>query len=629
MLAGLACCAVWLVSMSSPVAAQSVGEHIASFDSKSVLATDGSVDVTETIDYDFADVAHHGIERIIPTTFVWTGPKPKGAGAGATFDRVTPISDISVSASAETPAGTDVSSNGTSTTIRIGDPNTTITGQHTYVIHYRLAGVTNAFADHDELYLNATGNEWTVPIDRASVAVSLPASPSRVTCFAGATGSNTPCTAAETGDRSARFAAANLGPSEGLTYVVGLPKGAVSDPNSTRVLEERWSLASAFALNLGTGFGGAVVLLGGLAGIALLGWRNGRDRRFAGSNVDAAFGNDSGASQPVPLFDKPNDPVEFVPPEGIRPGHMGTLWDERASHLDVTAMIVDLAVRGWLRIDELDPNAEAGSNPGGRFHASADYQLVRLRDPQSDPQGAELLSAEREVLDSLFATGTTVTLSGLRTHFAKSLEMIESKLYDDAVAAEWFPTRPDLVRARWLGRGVALFIVGCGLVWLAAKYTHLGLLALPIPLLGVVLMASANQFPHRTAKGSALLGRVRGFKELFDAGEGERQKFAEAHHIFAQYLPYAIVFGCTEQWAAAFADLGLTPQEMGLGVWYTSPYGYNPLMFGMAMRGFTVQSSGSLAAAAPSSSGGAASGGSGFGGGFSGGGFGGGGGGSW
>ena len=125
------------------------------------------------------------------------------------------------------------------------------------------------------------------------------------------------------------------------------------------------------------------------------------------------------------------------------------------------------------------------------------------------------------------------------------------------------------------------------------------------------------------------MGRVRGFKELFDAGEGERQKFAEAHHIFAQYLPYAIVFGCTEQWAAAFADLGLTPQEMGLGVWYTSPYGYNPLMFGMAMRGFTVQSSGSLAAAAPSSSGGAASGGSGFGGGFSGGGFGGGGGGSW
>lgn len=124
-----------------------------------------------------------------------------------------------------------------------------------------------------------------------------------------------------------------------------------------------------------------------------------------------------------------------------------------------------------------------------------------------------------------------------------------------------------------------------------------------------------------------MLGRVRGFKELFDAGEGERQRFAEQHSLFAQYLPYAIVFGCTDKWAETFADLGLSPQEMGLGVWYTSPYGYDPIHFGYAMGSFTTYSSGSLAAAAPSSTGG--SGGSGFSGGSSGGGFGGGGGGSW
>ena len=71
-----------------------------------------------------------------------------------------------------------------------------------------------------------------------------------------------------------------------------------------------------------------------------------------------------------------------------------------------------------------------------------------------------------------------------------------------------------------------------------------------------MLIGSAKYFPRRTAKGSALLGRVRGFKELFDAGEGERQQFAEAHHLFAQYLPYAIVFGCTDKWAEVFAGLG-------------------------------------------------------------------------
>jgi uncharacterized membrane protein len=119
---------------------------------------------------------------------------------------------------------------------------------------------------------------------------------------------------------------------------------------------------------------------------------------------------------------------------------------------------------------------------------------------------------------------------------------------------------------------------------------------------------------------------VKGFKELFDAGEGERQRFAESKQLFSQYLPYAIVFGMAEKWAATFQALGLTPQEMGLGTWYFSPYGYNPITFGYAMSSFSTVTTGSIAAAAPSSSG---SSGFGGGGGFSGGGFGGGGGGSW
>jgi uncharacterized membrane protein len=232
-------------------------------------------------------------------------------------------------------------------------------------------------------------------------------------------------------------------------------------------------------------------------------------------------------------------------------------------------------------------------------------------------------------LAALFRDGSTSTLSGLRQHFAERLALVESSLYDDVVAAGWFPSRPDQVRARWLTRGLALLAVGVGLVWLAAKYTTFGLVASVVPICGFALAASARWFPRRTAKGSALLSRVRGFKELFDAGEGERQRFAEQHHIFAQYLPYAMVFGCTERWAETFASLGLSAQEMGLGVWYTSPYGYDPIHFGYAMGTFSTYSTGSLAAATPSSVGGAASGGSGFGGGFSGGGFGGGGGGDW
>jgi len=609
-------------------------EQITSFDSTIVIDEDGSVDVTEVIAYDFGYQQRHGIERYIPTVFPWTGASPKGAFPGSSYDRVTPISDISVSADAGTPDDVEESQEyldgQENTKLRIGDPDETITGTHTYTIRYRLGGVLNAFDAHDELYLNVTGNGWSVPILSVTATVEAPGEITRIACYAGGSGSQLAC-GSQSNDGTpsagrATFTQTDLGSYQGLTIVVGMPKGVVTDPTTTRILRERWSVASAFRLTGGTGAASGAMLLGGLGLVGLLGWRNGRDRRYAGSVVDAAFGNDSGDEGPIPLFDRSVDTVEFVPPEGIRPGHMGTLWDEQANHLDVSAMIVDLAVRGWLRIDEIAPQSSGFlgfGNDGG------DFQLVQLRDPETDARVSELWSAERSLLDSLFATGDVVKLSDLTTKFADKLQLIEGHLYDDAVAAGWFPIRPDRVRSRWHGRGLLLLLVGVGVTFAAAKFTHLGLVALPVPLLGIVVMGSARYFPRRTAKGSALLGRVRGFKELFDAGEGERQRFAEQHQLFAQYLPYAIVFGCTEKWAQVFADLGLSPQEMGLGVWYTSPYGYDPIHFGYAMGSFTTHSTGSLAAAAPSSSGGASSGGSGFSGGFSGGGFGGGGGGSW
>ncbi len=81
----------------------------------------------------------------------------------------------SVSASAGTPADYAVSSvDGGRTEIKIGDPDTTITGVHTYTIVYTVGAALNGFADHDELYWNAIGDEWDVPIDQASVLVVRP-----------------------------------------------------------------------------------------------------------------------------------------------------------------------------------------------------------------------------------------------------------------------------------------------------------------------------------------------------------------------------------------------------------------------------------------------------------------------
>ena len=84
-----------------------------------------------------------------------------------------------------TPTDTKVSEVGNLTRIRIGDPDITVTGQHTYVITYSVEGALNHFDDHDELFWNAIGTEWNVPIEHGETIVTAPAGITQVTCFSG------------------------------------------------------------------------------------------------------------------------------------------------------------------------------------------------------------------------------------------------------------------------------------------------------------------------------------------------------------------------------------------------------------------------------------------------------------
>lgn len=605
---------------------QSAGEGIQRFSVEAAVNDDGSIDVTETIVYDFASRQAHGIERYVTTSGVWTGEPPEGEEDGD-YIRRTPISNIEVRSTTGAPDRFEVfDEEDYNTRIRVGDPNRTISGEQTYVVSYRLGGVINEFDEHDELYYNVTGNGWAVPMADVSLVVEFPGEPNRVACYAGRFESRLSCDSITIDGNTAVANQARLHSNEGLTVVVAVPKGVLGDPMGSAVFERKRTLGDAFATDAPHLVVTGLALVAGMGGVAMLGYRKGRDRHFLGDQIDYVFGEEGQDEAPRKLFSKQHHTVEFVPPGNIRPGHMGTLWDEEAHHLDVSAMIVDLAVRGYLRIDEIAPQSKGFLGFGGD---SGDYQLVLLK-PVHSP---ELLPAEQLMLESLFAGDKdAVLLSDLKTKFADRLKLIQSRLYDDVVEAGWFPTRPDRVREIYLGLGVFVLIAGGLLTWLAGWFSSWGLPALVVPLIGIVLIVSAKYFPHRTAKGSAMLSRVRGFKELFDAGESERMAYAEKHNVFAQYLPYAIVFGATERWAKTFQDLGLTPQQMGLGVWYTSPYAYDPIRFAWAMNSFTTHSTGSLAAAAPSaasSGSGGWSGGSGFSGGFSGGGFGGGGGGSW
>jgi uncharacterized protein (TIGR04222 family) len=575
-------------------------ESIRRYDVAIEIRADGSVNVVETIDYDFGSTTdHHGIFRDIPTRLAYDDR----------YDRVYPLDVVSVTATAGASAAHAIEdAGGGLTRIRIGDADRTVSGRVTYTIEYVVRGALNGFRDHDELYWNAIGGDWNVPIQRAAAVVTAPAPIERVACYTGYVGSTEPCRRAEIdASGGASFVARDLFPYEGMTIVVALPKGVVPEPEP--ILQERWSVGRAFEATATSGAAAVAVLLLGLGAFGHLAWRRGRDRRFMGSPVDQVMGNPDGSEQAVPLLEgDASAPVEFEPPDDVRPGQVGTLIDERANTLDATATIVDLAGRGFLMIREL---------PKEGWFAKQDWELVRL-----ERDDAELLPYERTLLRGLFRDGTEVTLSSLRTTFASRLERVENQLYTDAVERGWFRKRPDEVRGFWYLIGVAIVLLALGLTFVLALFTHLGLIGIAALVVGIVFVVGASRMPARTAKGTAMLRRIRGFRTVIEKADTHLSRWAEQENVFTRFLPYAIVFGCTEKWAKAFEQIGAAPQDTS---WYVSSRPFVFAEFGHAMDGFTVATSGTIASTP------AGSGSSGFsgGGGSSGGGGGGGGGGSW
>jgi hypothetical protein len=597
----LLACGVVAVLLGSPVlagvASAQTGERIQSFDVHVVVNDDGSADFVEIITYDFGTNERHGIDRILVTRQRYDDQN----------DRVYPLTVERVEATGASSQYEVSDVGGGSQRIRIGDPDRTTTGSHTYTIAYRLDGIVNKQPGPDELYWNITGSDWGVPIQQTSVRVEVPGGAEKVVCYAGASSSDS-CDSATVEGGVALFIQGPTSSGEELTVAVAIPDTNGDDIEPQPILAKRpetFSFRKAFTVNPITA-GGAVALTAGLGAlIASLQFRAGRDRRSIGSPTDIAFAPAGAPSEPVPLFERAGTPVEFVPPDNIRPGQLGVIRDETADTVDVSATIIDLAVRGYLRIEEI-PDRKGRPD---------DYRFVRLT------KSGGLLDYETYLLQELFESGPSVELSTLKNKFAKSLSGTKDRLYADAVAQGWFEHRPDRVRQIWAFLGVVATIAGGAVLFVLARFTHVALLGVPLALAGLALLIGSRFMPRRTAKGTGVYRRVLGFEDFIENSEKHRAQWAERVGLFSEYLPYAIALGATRKWARTLEALGAPPPDTSS--WYVGTRPFVWASFGDQMNHFSSSASTTLS----STPGG--SGGSGFSGGSAGGGGGGGGGGSW
>jgi len=565
------------------------------------IQPDGVLSALEALDVDFRGLQRRGIFRDMAYLFTYNDQ----------FRREYEIDLVSVTSADGRTHQVRESTEGALRRFRIGDPNRTISGKETYRLAYQVRYALNAFPDHDELYWSATGT-WPVPVAEASVSLAAPAGAiTRVDCFQGPRGSTERCVPALTPSGATFTATRPLKDGEQLTVAAALRKRTVPEPRPklvpmpTRARDADIVDAATVAfesspLYVTVMVGGFVAVLGGAGA---LWWRVGRDRQYVALHRTGAGGE---PEERVPLFGARPIAVEFQPPDRIRPGQMGLLIDERADTLDVTATIVDLAGRGYLRITEL---------PKDGWFSSKDWQIDRLK-----PVDANLLEYERILLDGLFESSTSAKLSKLKNKFYEHLADAKRALYRDAVDREWFPRNPGSVRTLFRVGGILVAFGGAGLaIWLGARWGA-GFVGLPVVLGGILLAVLSGAMPRRTAAGRELFHRTLGFARYIRTAERHQQAFAERAGLFTEYLPYAVAFRAVDQWARAFAALEM---QAATAAWYVSSSPFTADGFTSTLDSF----SSSVSSAIASTPGG--SGGSGFSGGSSGGGGGGGGGGSW
>ena len=545
---------------AAPAAARDGGTERVLKDQAALTASRGGVTrVKETIVYRFA--GSDGFTRTFPTR----------SHESLTEDRVYKIENLRASSPDGGPAKVSTSDKDTRTTVKVTGGKK-LTGDRTVVLEYDLRGAITRMGAAEELRWPVIGG-WKVPVDDASVTVDGGAAIRNVNCFTGPIGSTIGCTQYYINHAHTQGVYSQQGmlPGEYLTVVAGLPAGTTG---GHALYERRHTIATAFSVNAVTGaaLGGLLVLLGG--GVAALYLLRGRDARVVVRK--AAEGDQA-----------PVAGADFEPPDGVRPGQIGTLIDEQADVIDVTATIVDLAVRGYLLIEEED-RARSGR---------LDWTLRRLDRPQVD-----LLPYERILLDALLTAPDgsgreAVKLSELGGTFATKLAQVRSAMYEDVVKQGWFARRPDTVRSRWTVTGILVTVLGVAATVGLALTTEWALAGLALIIAGAALAYGGQYMPAKTARGATVLAHTIGFRAFLERGEipdGEDAESRQRIALFSRLLPYALVFDAVPTWAETVKDAGERAEGADNLYWYEGPAEWDLSKFAESMRTFTLATSGSI-----------------------------------
>lgn len=525
-------------------------EIIRSFDTQIIANKDGTMNITEAIIYDFEAEDRHGIFRYIPLY----------SKVGNLY-RIVKIHDISIERDGQKEKFEE-SKNSEQISFKIGDPDRTITGPHTYKISYVVEnGIGSNFPDFDEIYWNTTGNDWPVVIEKASAEVlsSFDAESKESKCFTGFSGeSQNNCI----GMDGKYVATLPLNPGQGMTIVEIYPKSTF--PPSVLSRDPPMSLGEKI-LNL---FLKNILLIYFLLNIILpallIYWyqKKKNKKRFGSPTVN---------------FDIPEDKSG----KKIIPAEAGTIDTSVLERDDVVATIFDLAIHKYIKLEEFKKERALAKD-------KKDQRIIKLKDADS-----KLNDFEKTLMARLFTTGNTVEVSGIKRSFYQTFQDLEKEMFEDLVAKGFYVKNPKNQRGGLLVLAIfALFTLNI--------------------FLALVLFSLSRKLNGRTQLGDELDHKIDGLKLFLKSSNRNFKWQAEKFYTVEHMIPYAMSLGYIDKFMEQVKAI-----KPDYNPSWCSGYSGN---FFSSYSGFYSGMASSVTTSAPSSSSGSSGGSSGGGGGGGGGG---------